>query len=286
MLASSAAIMWGLSAVVAGDVFEVVSPSYVTQFRAVAVAVAFLPMIRRAPSHNLAGSRLALIAFGLTLAAVTFSFYWAVDLLGVGPGSTIQFAGPVLVLVWSRLTQGVHYSTSTWIAAGAAVIGVGLITRAWDATVNPLGLLAGVLAACFFAVYLVLAERLSTRLPAVVVTGYGFAVAAVGLLIAFPVTEFPRDLSPMSWAQLAAIALFGSILPFFMEITAIRWVAAGLVGVIATLEPVVAAAMGWVWLDQALSPVQVVGGVVVVVSVAAVSLFTAAQQKELVPLAP
>ena len=82
MLASSAAIMWGLSAVVAGDVFEVVSPSYVTQFRAVAVAVAFLPMIRRAPSHNLAGSRLALIAFGLTLAAVTFSFYWAVDLLG------------------------------------------------------------------------------------------------------------------------------------------------------------------------------------------------------------
>ena len=285
-LASTAAVMWGLSAVVAGGVFEVVSPSYVSQFRSVAVALVFLPLIWRSPSHSLVGNRIVLVAFGLTLAMVTLSFYWAIELLGVGPGSTIQFVGPVLVLVWSRLTQRVHYSWATWTAAATAVFGVALVTRAWDSAVDPLGLLAGTLAACFFATYLVLAERLSRRLPAVVVTGYGFGVAALAFLVVFPVSAFPRDLSTRTWVELLGIAVFGSILPFFMEITAVRWVAAGLVGVIATLEPVVAAAMAWVWLDQVLAPVQILGAIIVVVSVAVVSLSTAGQQRELVPLAP
>lgn len=274
-LSATAAVFWGVSAAVAGGVFDVVSPSQVTQFRALAIALVFVPivLVKGAPSTK--GSRGLLLAFGVTVGLVTFTYYWAIDLLGIGPGATVQFSGPILVLIWSRFIGGQRYRRIVWVAALLALLGVGLVLRAWDvAELDPLGVIAGGLAALFFAIYLMLAEKLAHRLPAMAVTGYGFGIAAVLLVLVFPLQDFPTDLPARSWIELAVIAVFGSILPFFMEITAVRWLAAGLVGVIATLEPVVAALLGFLWLDQVLTPIQIVGSLLVVVSVATVSIVT------------
>jgi threonine/homoserine efflux transporter RhtA len=274
-LSATAAVFWGISAAVAGGVFDVVSPSRVTQFRAIVVALVFIPIVAFRGAPPLKGSRLLLIAFGFTLGLMMFSYYWAIRLLGVGPGATLQFMGPVLVLAWSRWVRGHRYCPLIWAAALLSVVGVGLVVQAWDVDqLDFVGVSAGGLAAVMFAIYLVLAEKLSHRLPAMAVTGYGFGIAAVAFTVIYPLQSFPSDLSARVWIDLGIVAILGSLLPFLMEISAVRWLAAGLVGVIATLEPVVAAILGFVLLDQVLTPVQVLGSILVVTGVAIVSTAT------------
>ena len=74
----------------------------------------------------------------------------------------------------------------------------------------------------------------------------------------------------MVWAKLVWVGIAGTALPFLAQFAALRRVASGIVGVVATAEPVIAAGAAWVILDQSLSAWQMAGGFVVVLAVAAV----------------
>jgi drug/metabolite transporter (DMT)-like permease len=69
------------------------------------------------------------------------------------------------------------------------------------------------------------------------------------------------------WALLAWMVLLGTLTPFVLETTALRFLPATVVGVVAMVEPIGAAALAWVWFGQALSAVQVLGGVVVLAGI-------------------
>jgi drug/metabolite transporter (DMT)-like permease len=64
--------------------------------------------------------------------------------------------------------------------------------------------------------------------------------------------------------------LIGTTLPFFASFGALQRVASGIVGVIATTEPVFAAAAAWVLLEQRLSVIQIIGALLVLVAVASI----------------
>jgi drug/metabolite transporter (DMT)-like permease len=74
--------------------------------------------------------------------------------------------------------------------------------------------------------------------------------------------------------ELAWLITLGTVAPFLLEVGALRRVDAGTVGVVATLEPVIAAAVAWIWLDQLLDFWQVLGSLIVVTAVAVVQRFT------------
>lgn len=273
-LALTSAVIFGLSGAVAGGLFDEVSPTRLTQARAIAVMVTLLPyvLIRGAPAVGKAWP--ALLAFGVVLAGVTVTFYWALDLLGVGPGATVQFVAPVFVLLWMRFVNHRPVVPIAWVASATALTGVALVTEAWEiGAMDPLAMAAGASSAVLFAVYLLLAEHLAHRLPPTALTAYGFTIAAVIWLVAVPIGEFPTDLSGSAWWRLGVVLVFGSIVPFLLEMAALQTVPSGLVGVIATAEPVVAGAAAWVLLDQALSPPQIAGSLLVALSVAVISRF-------------
>ncbi|HZJ48065.1 MAG TPA: DMT family transporter, partial [Acidimicrobiia bacterium] len=64
--------------------------------------------------------------------------------------------------------------------------------------------------------------------------------------------------------------IMGTALPFLFEVSALRRASSGIVGVIATTEPVFAATVAWVWLGQYLNPIQIFGGAMVLGSAAAI----------------
>jgi drug/metabolite transporter (DMT)-like permease len=68
--------------------------------------------------------------------------------------------------------------------------------------------------------------------------------------------------------------VLGTIVPFLLEVNALRLTDAGTVGVVATLEPVIAAVVAWIWLEQRLTTWQVLGCVIVVAAIAVVQYFT------------
>jgi inner membrane transporter RhtA len=273
-LALAAAVLFGIADAVAGGVFDRVSPGRVSQVRSITAVVVLVPMAIRMGALRPTDWRAStgkLAVLGANLAGVMFVFYWAIDLLGVGPAATIHFLGPTLVLIWFVVVRGIAVRPLVWAAALASVIGVGLVTEAWTLEASDLPALGiGLLAAVLFASYLLIGEHVASEFEPVHVAVWGFGFASIIWLVALPLWTFPTDIGVGGWRDLAIIGVMGTAVPFLTEFKALRLLASSIVGVIATAEPVIAAVIAVFLLDQKLSVVQWAGVVVVVLAVAVV----------------
>lgn len=283
MLALAAATMWGLAGALAAAVFAEIPVVRVAQVRALGGTLAFLPYVlwkREFPGKVWP----IVVAFGVSLATVTYSFYLAIDLIGVGPGATIQFIAPVYLLAWNRWVRGDRVAPTAWVASAAAIIGVSLIAQAWSgAALNLPGLAAGIVSSISFAFYLALAEKLSKDLSSYAIMAYGFGVAALIWLVAVPIWTFPTDVSRAGWWQLAAVVVVGTILPFALEIKALGLAPAALIGLTATWEPLVATVLAWMYLAQRLTLGQIVGGVMILGAISIIQTNASDQTPDLIP---
>jgi drug/metabolite transporter (DMT)-like permease len=269
VLTMAAATLAGIGGVVAADVFSTVDPVVVAQYRSVIAAGVLVPFAywRRATTT---GGRLPQLAlFGAVIAGLTITFYWSIDRLGVGPGVTLQFTASVPVLIWLRFVQHRPVPARTWVAAALAVGGTAVMLRAWDLeSLDPLGLLAGVGSMALYAAYLLFGEHLGTRLPDLTVIAYGFAVSALIWVVAVPPSII--EAAAGVWFQLVWVGLMATAAPFLLMVMALSRTDSGSVGVVATLEPVVAATAAWIFLGQSLSAIQVAGGALVIWSLVVV----------------
>ena len=279
------AVMFGFAGAVAGGVFDVVSPARVAQARSLMVVALLVPiaLLRRSLKPTPGLWKLALL--GVNLALVTVTFYWAIDLLGVGPGATVQFLAPIMVLGWWAVVRGERVKPLVWIAAVAAVVGVGLVTRAWSLSgSDALGIAAGLGAAVTFASYLIYGEHLAQSFKPLYITTWGFIFSSVLWVMVLPLWTFPKDIGAAAWRDLIVISVIGTAIPFLLEFRALSLVSSSIVGVVATAEPAVGAAFAAVMLDQTLSPVQWIGVGVVVVSVATVQRWGLPDAQPAVPI--
>jgi drug/metabolite transporter (DMT)-like permease len=273
-----AATLWGVSGTVAADAFAEVPPARVAQVRSLVSLAFLLPYAWRRGLLRTQGAGRQLVVFGMALATVHVTYYWAVERLGVGPGVTVQFLGPILVLAWMAVGQKRRVPKLGWLAGALALAGTVMVTRAWDVgSLDLQGVLAGLGAAVTFAIYLLMGENLTRRLSAVTVLTYGFLVAAIFWAVVQPLWEFPTDLSTKAWIELLWVGMGGTMIPFLAEMAALRRASAGVVGVIASIEPAIAAVTAWWFLSQSLVAVQVAGGLLVVAAVAVVQRWGVAE---------
>ena len=269
----AAAFLFGVNAAVAADLVAAMPPGNVAQIRSVLAALVLGVIAFRRRLVQTRGKLLLFAALGLTLATETVSFLIAISRLGVGPGVTIQFTGPVLVLAWQRLIEKRDVAGLAWIAALVALIGVGLVSQVGTADrLDPVGLLAAAVASITFAAFILLSNHLGRSFPIITISAFGFAFSALILVVAFPVTLPPTD--PKLLAELGWLVVLGTVVPYLLDTAALQIVDPGLVGVIATFEPVVAAAAAWIGLGQDLSTMQVIGGLLVVGAVALIERYS------------
>lgn len=271
ILGLAASTLWGVSAAVAAGAFDAVEPARFAQWRASTAALLIVPiaLIVHGPPPRKMWGWLGLV--GVALASVNVTFYEAIDRLGVGPGATIQFLGPIVALAWTRVVQGKDVRPVAWLAAFGAVIGVGLITEAWMIdSLDLIGVGFGLASAVIFAWYLLLGERVGRDLPPLLTVSFGFLAAAILWALFLPVWEFPFQQSGSVWFALVWVAILGTAVPFTLELAAVQRVSAGIIGVVATIEPAVAAVSAFFLLSQELAPIQILGGVLVLVAVATI----------------
>jgi drug/metabolite transporter (DMT)-like permease len=271
LLALSAATLWGITGAIAGGVFAVVSPARVTQSRALIALVVLVPYAAHRGVLHLEGGFWKFVLLGLNLAIVNVTFYWALDALGVGPGATIQFLAPILVLGWMTVVHRIRVRALVWVAALFAIVGVGLVTQAWRLeSSDMLGVMAGLMSAVTFASYLIYGEFLGRTYKPAQIAAWGFVFAAAFWLVVLPLWTFPTDIGAAAWRDLLIIGVLGTAVPFILGFGALRLATSGVVGVVATAEPAVAAIAAAILLGQALAPIQWLGVVVVVVAIATV----------------
>jgi drug/metabolite transporter (DMT)-like permease len=271
LLALTAAALFGISGAVAAGVFDVIEPARVAQARSLIAAVLLIPYAAYKGVLNPRGGVVKFMLLGVNLALVNVTFYWAIDRLGVGPGATVQFLGPILVLVWLVVVRKHHVGIIVWVAAVAAVFGVGMVTQAWSlGDADPVGIAAGLAAAALFASYLLYGEHLSERFPPAKIAAWGFIFASVLWALVLPLWTFPTDIGGEALAGLLFIGVFGTTVPFIIEFAALSMTSSGVVGIIATAEPPIGAVSAAILLDQSLAAGQWIGVAIVVVAVATV----------------
>jgi drug/metabolite transporter (DMT)-like permease len=278
-----AAACWAANAVIATGAFERgVSPEHLAQAR---VVVALVPLaavvlltrrdLLRPPRRTLP----ALIGFGASMVIVNWAYYVAIDRVPVGVAIALQYTAPVMILIGAavatrRVPPAVIMVAGAMTLSGAILVS-GALGTAETGALDPLGLLAGVLSAVSFAGYLLCAEAAGDRGAHPVTTLLtGFVVAVAVWAVVVPFWGWPFELladAAVAW-RVIAVGLVGTLIPFALVVAALRWISSAVAGIATTTEPVLAAALAWLLLGQALTPPQVVGGALVVAGVLAAQL--------------
>ena len=197
-------------------------------------------------------------AFGVALGLMNWAIYEAIARIPLGVAVTIEFAGPLLVAVLGsrRPLDGV------WVVLAAA--GILLLADPGGGSIDALGVLFALLAAVCWMAYI----HLSQRTGAAFAGGSGLALAmAVGALVVLPAGLIQGEgglAQPDLLGAALAVALASSVLPYSLELEALRRLPAAVFGVLMSLEPAVAALAGFVVLGQDLGARELVAIAMVV----------------------
>lgn len=290
-LAASAAAMWALNGSLARYLLDDgVSALRLSQMRSLlswlilVVAIGTVaPAMLKVERDDV--PRLAFMGIA-GLAGVHATYFLAIDRLQIGVALTIQYLGPLLILVWLAVFHRRRLGRGLWGAAALSVAGCFLVVRAYDAgALDVLGVAAAFAAAVTFAVYLVASERAGRRYAPVTTLVWAFGFASLFWAFAQPLWTFPAgDFDDARNVGLAlGVALIGTLVPFVLVVTAVRHIPASRAAVVATLEPVLAALFAWVIHDESLSPPQIAGGLLVVAAVVWVQLQRISHEMEAAP---
>ena len=205
------------------------------------------------------------IAAGAAVAIMNACFYQAIDRIPLGLATTVEFLGPLAVaVIGSR--RALDF---LWIAL--AGIGVALLGSP-GAELDPTGLAFAFGAAAAWAAYILLAKRMLEDWP--VGTGLSLTLLVAALVLTpFGLAAGGSDLlDPAVLAVGLAVAVLGSVLPFALELAALRQLSAATFGILLSLEPAVAAFAGAVALAQIPSALEAAAIVLVVAASAGASL--------------
>ena len=186
----------------------------------------------------------------------------------------VQYLAPLLVALWARFVFHEPVRRRIWLALALALGGLALIVDVrHGGTISTAGLAFAVAAAVTYMLYLLLAEHAVGDRGAVSLLAWGFGFAALFFSIDRALVELPghrvsADVSLLGhlssrhlpvWALMTWMVVLGTIVPFFLLVSALRHLPATRVAIIAMLEPVVATIVAWIWLDEALGATQLVG---------------------------
>ncbi|MFB9432570.1 EamA family transporter [Streptoalloteichus tenebrarius] len=255
-----------LGAAVAALAFPVIGPVGVVAVRQWVAAVVLLGVGRPRPLSFTAAQWWPVLGLAAVFATMNLALYTAIERIGLGLAVTLEFLGPLAVaLAGSRRRTDLACA----IAAGVAVV---VLTRPQPST-DYLGIGLALLAAVCWGCYILLNRTVGERLPGLEGSA---AAAGVSALVYLPVGGLALWHHPPTLPALAcalAAGVLSSAVPFLSDLVALRRVPTHYFGIFMSVNPVLAALVGVVVLDQHLD-VTSWAAVAVIVSANAVTVTT------------
>jgi inner membrane transporter RhtA len=238
-----------VGAAVAKDLFDLVPPTAMVWLRLLTSALVLLALARPRLRGRSTSDWWVSLGFGVSLLTMNWAIYQSFARIPLGIAVTIEFLGPLTVAVLgSRRRRDL-----AWVAlAGLGVLGLGL--EPGDVTLA--GVLFALLAGAAWAAYILLSAQTGRRWPGI----SGLAVASVvGAVVLAPpaVVVGGADLwSPTVLLLGLAVGLLSSVVPYSLELKALRRIPPRLFGVLMSLEPAAAALAALVLLSEFLTVLQ------------------------------
>jgi drug/metabolite transporter (DMT)-like permease len=268
-----ATLCWGIMAAVAKLLFrdQGVDPLLLVVVRAyLATLTLFFALSVVAPSHLRVDARMlraaAIVGVG-GLLTNNFLYFQAIHLTGVATALLLQYQAPVLVALYAFVVHRQRPSSRLILSLILTVLGCALVVRIYDPAavrLNLVGVLAGLGTAFAFAFY-ILASRVALRfMRPWTLVAYGYLAASlVWLPLVSPWQIVSAEISVQTWGAFLAIATVGTVVPFGLFISGLRYLPPAQASILAMLEPVVATVAAFLILGETLGPFQIVGGCLV-----------------------
>ncbi|MFH8804150.1 EamA family transporter [Streptomyces sp. NPDC017936] len=228
--------------------FPVLGPAGVVAVRQYVAAFVLLAVARPRPLSFTRRQWGPVLLLALVFGTMNLSLYTAIDRIGLGLAVTLEFLGP-LALALASARRRVDACCAVIAAAGAVTL-----MRPRPST-DHLGLGLGLLAAVCWASYILLNRTVGRRVPG---AQGAAAAAAVSALVFLPVgvvlaLHRPPTAAALGYAVVAGV--LSSAVPYLADLFTLRHVPPAAFGLFMSVNPVLAALVGWVGLGQGLGPV-------------------------------
>jgi drug/metabolite transporter (DMT)-like permease len=281
-----------------------IPPTRLTALRCTGAAVGLVLVLAVVSPRRLRVTRREvpfLAVFGVVGVALTqFLYYVAIGRMPVGIALVFEMTAPVFIALYVWLVRREKVRSRLWVALLLSLSGLVLVAQVWrgGGSLDPLGVAAALVAALCLATYYLMGERGTVTRDPVALTCWSFVAAAVFWSVAAPWWQFDASVLgasvPVSlgslrlplWVLVAWIVVLGAIVPFWLSIAALPHLSPTTAGLVATVEPVFASIVAWLWVEQVLTGWQVAGGAVVLTGIVLAQTARAAPPSTPLPETP
>lgn len=234
---------------IAKHLFDVIDPTAMVWLRLTTSAVVLVAIARPRLRGRSRADWLVAASFGVALGSMNWAIYQSIARIPLGLAVTIEFIGPLtLAVLGSR-----RFRDLVWV--GLAGVGVALLGLERTA-INLPGVLFALIAGAAWAAYILLSARTGQRWAGLDGLAVASVVAMVLLAPAAVATGGTDLLDPTVLALGLAVGLLSSVIPYSLEMIALRTLSARVFSILMSLEPAAAALAGLLLLRELLSPVQ------------------------------
>ena len=194
----------------------------------------------------------------------------------------IEFTAPIWIALWIKFVRKGFVARDMWVAIALSLVGLVLVSKAWDGfTFDLIGIAGATISAFALAAYFLMSEKIGKKREPIAMLIFGMGFASIFWLVVLPPWSFPFEVFTMQmdlggiaagtlvpgWILMASAAIFGTVIPYLCVLTGMRLLTASTSSVIGMLEPVLAGALAWFWFGQSWDAVQLVGAIVVLVGI-------------------
>jgi inner membrane transporter RhtA len=233
-------------------------------------AISLLTLCRPKWAEQIQQNIKILISFGVVLALMNLSFYASIERIPIGIAVTIEFIGPLgLAAMRSK-----RWLDILWVVL--AFLGLLLLTPVGGENLDSWGILFALIAACFWAMYILLSAQVGQAVPGIEGLCWAMMVGAIILAPVGIMSAGSALLQPRLLAIGFAVATLSSTIPYSLEMVALKSLPVNVFGILMSLEPMCAAIAGLVILGETLTLRSMVAIVLVSVAAAGTSKFRAA----------
>lgn len=264
-LTALAPAVWGSSYIVTTSLLPGHSPLVVALLRALPAGLLLMLLVRQLPPLNW-------IPRLLILGALNFSLFWGLLFLSAyrlpgGVAATLGAVQPLIVVFLSALLLQTQIRAAAVAAALLSIAGVALLVLTPAAQLDTVGVLAGLGGALSMAAGVVLTRKWQPPVPPLTFTAW--QLTAGGLLLVpaalWAVPDVPQ-FTAANIAGLAYMSLIGGALTYILWFRGLARLDPSQVSLLGVLSPLSAVILGWLLLNETLTPNQMLGAVLALFS--------------------
>lgn len=214
---------------------------------------------------------LGIILFGLAgMYFVQYTYFRTIELSNVSFATILQFTAPFFIFIYESVKNKKIPAISTLILLFMTVLGVVFIAtkgKISSLSVPPEALFIGLFSAIMIAFYSIYPKKLLKKYGSITVVGWGMIIGSIVSNIVHPIWKIEGNVNIKSMIQVAIVVILGTSIAYLIYIASLNYISSSFAGILTAFEPVLAAILSVIIFGLRFSVVELIGFVLVFVSI-------------------